>query len=85
MAQVRPWSTGPRSALPSRVRGAPGAADGFCSRRGRPLSARPLETSRFEVDGIRMAHVFSEDGLAVSVTYAVADPKLRVVGFRLAR
>ena len=32
-----------------------------------------------------MAHVFSEDGLAVSVTYAVADPKLRVVGFRLAR
>ena len=49
------------------------------------LSARPLEASRFEVDGIRMAYVFSEDGLAVSVTYAIADPKLRVVGFRLAR
>ena len=34
---------------------------------------------------MRMAHVFSEDGLAVSVTYAIADPKMRVVGFKLAR
>ena len=48
------------------------------------FAAKPLETSRFEVEGIRMAYVFYEDGLAVNVMYAIADPKKRAVGFKLA-
>lgn len=51
--------------------------------RGIEFSAKPLETSRFEVDGIRMAYVFYEDGLAVNVMYTVADAKKRAVGFKL--
>lgn len=51
--------------------------------RGIEFAAKPLETSRFEVDGIRMAYVFYEDGLAVNVMYAIDDPKKRAVGFKL--
>jgi len=51
--------------------------------RGIEFSAKPLETSRFEVDGIRFAYVFYEDGLAVNVMYTVDDPKKRAVGFKL--
>ena len=47
------------------------------------FSAKPLETSRFEVEGIRMAYVFYEDGLAVNVMYAIDNPKKRAVGFKL--
>ncbi|MDO8963944.1 MAG: phage tail protein [Coriobacteriia bacterium] len=47
------------------------------------FAAKPLETSMFEVDGIRMAYVFYEDGLAVNVMYTVADAKKRAVGFKL--
>jgi hypothetical protein len=47
------------------------------------FAARPLETSRFEVEGIRMAYVFYEDGLAVNVMYKIDDPKKRAVGFKL--
>jgi len=47
------------------------------------FAAKPLETSRFEVEGIRMAHVFYEDGLAVNVMYSIDDPKKRAVGFKL--
>src|SRR5512142_1543028 len=47
------------------------------------LAAKPLETSRFQVENIRMAYVFYEDGLAVNVMYAVDDPKKRAVGFKL--
>ncbi len=47
------------------------------------FSAKPLETSRFDVAGIRMAYVFYEDGLAVNVMYTVDDPKKRAVGFKL--
>jgi len=47
------------------------------------FSAKPLETSRFEVAGIRMAYVFYEDGLAVNVMYTIDDPKKRAVGFKL--
>jgi len=45
--------------------------------------AKPLETSRFEVEGIRIAYVFYEDGLAVNVMYTIDDPKKRAVGFKL--
>jgi hypothetical protein len=47
------------------------------------FAARPLETSRFQVEGIRMAYVFYENGLSVNVMYAIDDPKKRAVGFKL--
>jgi len=51
--------------------------------RGIKFAAKPLETSRFQVENIKMAHVFYEDGLEVNVMYAVDDPKKRAVGFKL--
>ncbi len=47
------------------------------------FAAKPLETSRFQVDDIRMAYVFYEDGLAVNVMYTIDNPKKRAVGFKL--
>ena len=47
------------------------------------FAARPLETSRFQVEGIRWAYVFYESGLEVNVLYTVDDPKKRAVGFKL--
>ncbi|HEY5529894.1 MAG TPA: phage tail protein [Thermoleophilia bacterium] len=47
------------------------------------FSAKPLETSRFQVENIRFAYVFYEDGLAVNVMYTIDDPKKRAVGFKL--
>lgn len=47
------------------------------------FAARPLETSRFQVEGTKMAYVFYEDGLSVNVMYSVEDPKRRAVGFKL--
>ncbi len=51
--------------------------------RGLEFSAKPLETSRFQVENMRMAHVYYEDGLAVNVMYSIDDPKKRAVGFKL--
>ena len=47
------------------------------------FAAKPLETSRFEAEGIRFAHVFYEDGLEVNVMYTIDDAKKRAVGFKL--
>jgi hypothetical protein len=47
------------------------------------FAATPLETSRFEAEGIRFAYVFYEDGLGVNVMYTIDDPKKRAVGFKL--
>src|ERR1700712_3256304 len=47
------------------------------------IEARPLEATAFEVDGLRMAYVFYESGLAINVMYAVADGGKRAVGFKL--
>jgi hypothetical protein len=47
------------------------------------FAARPLETSRFQVENIKMAYVFYENGLEVNVMYTVDDPKKRAVGFKL--
>jgi hypothetical protein len=47
------------------------------------ISARPLEVTSFEVDGIRMAYVFYESGLSVNVMYTIADGGKRAVGFKL--
>ena len=51
--------------------------------RGIELAAKPLETSRFQVENIRMAYVFYEDGLEVNVMYTIDDPKKRAVGLKL--
>ena len=48
------------------------------------ISARPLEVTSFEVDGIRMAYVFYESGLSVNVMYTIEDQGKRAVGFKLA-
>jgi hypothetical protein len=47
------------------------------------FAAKPLETSRFQVENIRFAYVFYEDGLVVNVMYTIDDPKKRAVGFKL--
>lgn len=47
------------------------------------FAAKPLETSRFQVEDIRMAYVFYENGLVVNVMYAIDNPKKRAVGFKL--
>ena len=47
------------------------------------ISARPLEVTSFEVDGLRMAYVFYESGLSINVMYGIADGAKRAVGFKL--
>jgi hypothetical protein len=47
------------------------------------LSARPLETSRFQVENIKFTYIFYESGLVVNVLYTIDDPKKRAVGFKL--
>jgi hypothetical protein len=47
------------------------------------FAAKPLETSRFQVENIKFAYVFYEDGLGINVMYTVEDPKKRAVGFKL--
>lgn len=47
------------------------------------LAAKPLQTSRFQVENLKIAYVFYEDGLSVNVMYAIDDPKKRAVGFKL--
>lgn len=52
--------------------------------RGLSIVARPLETSRFQVEDLRFTYVFYQSGLSINVMYAVGDPKRRAVGFKLA-
>lgn len=47
------------------------------------IQAKPLETSFFQLENIRFAYVFYENGLVVNVMYSVDDPKKRAVGFKL--
>ncbi|MFJ4673834.1 phage tail protein [Kitasatospora purpeofusca] len=47
------------------------------------IASRPLEATAFEVEGIRMAYVFYENGLSVNVMYTVEDARKRAVGFKL--
>ena len=47
------------------------------------FAAKPLETSRFQVEGVAMAYVFYDSGLAVNVMYSIDDAKKRAVGFKL--
>jgi hypothetical protein len=56
----------------------------LASERDLVISARPLEVSSFEVDGLRMAYVFYESGLSINVMYGIKDGEKRAVGFKLA-
>ncbi|NNN19803.1 MAG: phage tail protein [Acidimicrobiaceae bacterium] len=47
------------------------------------LSAKPLETSHFQVENIKWTYVFYEDGLVVNVLYTVDNLGKRAVGFKL--
>jgi len=47
------------------------------------IASKPLEVSAFEVDGLRMAYVFYESGLAINVMYAIDEGGKRAVGFKL--
>jgi len=48
------------------------------------FAAKPLETSQFQVENIKFAYIFYEDGLALNVMYTVDGPKpKRAVGFKL--
>ena len=47
------------------------------------FAAKPLETSRFQVESIKFTYVFYQDGLGINVMYTVDDPKKRAVGFKL--
>jgi hypothetical protein len=47
------------------------------------FSAKPLETSSFQVENIKFAYVFYESGLVVNVMYTIDNPKKRAVGFKL--
>ena len=47
------------------------------------ISSRPLEATAFQVENIRVAYVFYENGLSINVMYTVDDPKKRAVGFKL--
>ena len=47
------------------------------------IASTPLEATAFEVDGIRMAYVFYESGLAINVMYTVDGAEKRAVGFKL--
>ncbi len=51
--------------------------------RGLAIATRPLEATAFQVENMRMAYVFYEDGLAINVMYAIDDGGKRAVGFKL--
>src|SRR6201981_2259495 len=51
--------------------------------RGIVISSRPLEATAFQIENIRMAYVFYENGLSINVMYTVDDSKKRAVGFKL--
>jgi hypothetical protein len=47
------------------------------------IASPPLQATRFEVEGIRMAYVFYESGLSINVMYTIEDAGKRAVGFKL--
>jgi hypothetical protein len=51
--------------------------------RGLEFSAKPLETSKFQVENIKFTYVLYEDGLVINVMYTVDDNKKRAVGLKL--
>jgi hypothetical protein len=51
--------------------------------RGIVISSRPLEATAFQVENIRMAYVFYENGLSINVMYTLDADGKRAVGFKL--
>lgn len=47
------------------------------------ISSKPLEATAFQVENIRMAYVFYENGLSINVMYTIDGDKKRAVGFKL--
>ena len=47
------------------------------------FAAKPLQTSKFQVENIQFTYVFYEDGLSINVMYTVDDAKKRAVGLKL--
>jgi hypothetical protein len=47
------------------------------------ILSRPLEATAFQVENIRIAYVFYENGLSINVMYTVDDQGRRAVGFKL--
>jgi hypothetical protein len=47
------------------------------------IASRPLEATAFQVENIRMAYVFYENGLSINVMYTIDGPEKRAVGFKL--
>jgi hypothetical protein len=47
------------------------------------ISSRALEATAFQIENIRIAYVFYENGLSINVMYTIDDPKKRAVGFKL--
>jgi hypothetical protein len=51
--------------------------------RGIVIAAPAIEATAFQVENIRMAYVFYEDGLSINVMYTIEDLGKRAVGFKL--
>ena len=51
--------------------------------RGLVISSPPLEATEFQVENIRMAYVFYQNGLSINVMYTLDDGGKRAVGFKL--
>ncbi|MFT3837033.1 MAG: hypothetical protein QM723_08555 [Myxococcaceae bacterium] len=52
-------------------------------RDGLTIASKPLETSAFQVENIKIAYVFYESGLSINVMYTLDDGGKRAVGFKL--
>lgn len=51
--------------------------------RGIVIESKPLETSQFEVEGIKYSYVFYQSGLVINVMYTLAEDGKRAVGIKL--
>jgi len=51
--------------------------------RGLVIASPPLEATEFQVENIRMAYVFYQNGLSINVMYTLDDGGKRAVGFKL--
>jgi hypothetical protein len=47
------------------------------------IGATPLETSSFQVNGLKMTYVFYESGLVINVMYSIDSAGKRAVGLKL--
>jgi hypothetical protein len=47
------------------------------------FASKPLGTSQFQVENIKFAYIFFENGLVVNVMYSIDNPQKRAVGFKL--